>query len=234
MIDIHCHILPAIDDGPADLDTAVAMARLAAADGITAIVATPHVNTQVYDQADIGDRVVLLTEALRREGIALELLAGGDASAMLPPDALRPFTLNQSRYLLVEFPHTYLPSNAREILFDFLAHGYWPIITHPERNASVMSDPGLLLDLLADGVYVQLTAGSLTGDFGPGAEACAHYLLRRGAAHFLATDAHSPTRRPPVLSGGLEVAVEIIGRDRAVALINRNPAAVLAGLPLDA
>lgn len=234
MIDIHCHILPAIDDGPADLDTAVAMARLAVADGITTIVATPHVNARVYAQTEISDRVAWLAEALGREGLALELLAGADVSAMLPPAALRPFTLNQSPYLLVEFPHTYLPANAREILFDFLNHGFRPIITHPERNGGVVANPDLLLDLLADNIYVQLTAGSLTGDFGPAAEACAHYLLRRGAAHFLATDAHSPVRRLPVLSAGLEVAAEIIGRAQALRLVNDNPAAVLAGLPLDA
>jgi protein-tyrosine phosphatase len=234
MIDIHCHILPAIDDGPGDLATAVAMARMAVADGITTIVATPHLNNRLYDQAEISERVVLLTEALAREGLALEILAGADVSALLPPSALRPFTLNQTRYLLVEFPHTYLPGNAREMLFELLSHGFWPIITHPERNAGVVANPGLLLDLLANGIYVQITAGSLTGDFGPAPEECAHYLLRRGAVHFLATDAHSPTRRSPVLSAGLAVAAEIVGHDQAVALVHQNPAAVLAGLPLGA
>ncbi|MEW6594353.1 MAG: CpsB/CapC family capsule biosynthesis tyrosine phosphatase [Thermodesulfobacteriota bacterium] len=234
MIDIHCHILPAIDDGPADLATAVAMARLAAADGITTIVATPHLNSRLYDQREIGDRLALLSEALRREGLALELLAGADVSAMLPPDALRSFTINRSRYLLVEFPHAYLPGNAREILYEFVLQGFWPIITHPERNGGIVANPGLLLDLLADGIFVQLTAGSLTGDFGPAPEACAQYLLRRGAVHFLATDAHSPGRRPPLLSAGLAVASEIIGREEALRLVHHNPAAVLADLPLHA
>lgn len=232
MIDIHCHILPAIDDGPTDLDAAVAMARLAVADGITTIVATPHLNNQIYDQREIGDRLAVLAEAVQREGLTLQLFAGADVSAMLPPPALRPFTLSRSRYLLVEFPHAYLPGNAREILYDFVAHGFWPIITHPERNGSVVRNPELLLDLLGDTIFVQLTAGSLTGDFGPAAEACAHHLLRRGAVHFLATDAHSSIRRPPLLSAGLAVAAEIIGREEAMRLVTHNPAAVLADRPL--
>lgn len=232
MIDIHCHILPGIDDGPADIATSIAMARIAVADGISAIIATPHLNNRIYDPAAVTDRVRELNEALRQAGIALDILPGADVSAMLEPEQLQPFTLNRTRYILTEFPHTYLPGNAREILFDLCLRGFWPIITHPERNAAVVENPDRLCDLLGGTIYVQLTAGSLAGEFGPQCEACALYLLSRGVVDFLATDAHSPAYRPPVLSHGLAVARRVVGKAKAMALVTDNPAAVVAGEPL--
>jgi protein-tyrosine phosphatase len=236
VIDIHCHILPGIDDGPADIRGSLEMAAIAVRNGITAIIATPHVpymNDAVYPPARIREGVGALNRALREKSIPLTVLPGADVNILLPPSAMADYTLNGTEYMLIEFPHTHLPMNAKEVLFNIVLKGLRPIITHPERNGSVIRNPELIMDLLNTSVLVQITAGSLSGDFGPDVKACAEYLLKKGVVSFIATDAHAPDWRPPVLSEGLRVAEEIIGKERARELIMKNPEAVLAGRPLD-
>jgi protein-tyrosine phosphatase len=130
------------------------------------------------------------------------------------------------------FPHNYLPSNFKEILFSLALQGLYPIITHPERNLAIMKRPSLLFDMLHSNVLVQITAGSLTGEFGRDEQACASYLLRKEAVHFIATDAHSADFRCPVLSEGLQFAAKIIGKERAKKLVCDNPDAVLKDEPI--
>jgi protein-tyrosine phosphatase len=234
MIDIHCHILPDIDDGPKNFDESMAMVRMAAADGITAIVATPHVNNILYSSAEISRRVSWLNHLLRTENIPLIIMPGGDVSVLFGPEQVKGFTLNDTSYLLLEFPHAHLPGNAGEILGEFLVNGYKPIITHPERNPSVIADPKVLLELLRDKeqCYVQITAGSLTGEFGKEAQQCAQHLLRTGVVDVIATGAHSCTNRKPQLSPGVTAAAEIIGAEAAQRMVFGTPAKIIAGLPL--
>ena len=227
MIDLHCHILPGIDDGAVDMQTSINMARIAAEDGIETIVATPHIKEIQHSTVKLHTLVQQLNNHLEHQNIPVNVLLGGDVFALLNPSCLKDYTINNSRYILLEFPHNYLPSNSREILFSLAIQGLCPIITHPERNLAIMKNPNLLLELLYGNVLVQITAGSLTGEFGPDEQACARYLLQKDAVHFIATDAHSTEFRRPVLSDGFNYASKIIGKERTKKLVRDNPSAVL-------
>jgi protein-tyrosine phosphatase len=227
MIDLHCHILPGIDDGPVDMQTSIDMARIAAEDGIETIVATPHIKDILHSTFKLGALVFRLNNHLEHQNIPVNVLLGADVFALLNPSCLKDYTINNSRYILIEFPHNYLPSNSKEILFALAMQGFCPIITHPERNLAIMKKVDLLLDMLHSNVLVQITAGSLTGEFGRDEQACANYLLQKDAVHFIATDAHSTDIRRPVLSDGLKRAEKIIGKERAKKLVCDNPGAVL-------
>ena len=231
MIDLHCHILPGVDDGPADLSTALEMAKMAAADGIRTIVATPHIKDTGPDVATLHKLTTDFNHVLHCMNIPVEVLPGGDVSVLLHPTFMRNYTINNSRYILVEFPHHYLPNNSKEILFALAIQGLCPIITHPERNSSIIENPDKLLDMLHGNVLVQITAGSLCGEFGRDAQACAIHLLRKDVVHFLGTDAHDVEYRRPVFSEGLQVAQKIIDKDKALKLVQDNPWAVLADQP---
>lgn len=232
MIDLHCHILPDIDDGPKNFDESMAMVRLAAADGIAAIVATPHLNDRLYDPVEISRRVSWLNHLLHTEDLPVSIMPGADVSVLFSPAQVQGFTINDTEYILVEFPHTHLPRNANEILAQFVASGYKPVITHPERNPSIMSNPQLLLDLMGENRYVQITAGSLTGEFGKAAQQCGQHLLRSGVVDVIATDAHSSTHRKPQLSGGVKAAAEIVGAEAAQRMVFGTPAKIISGLSL--
>ncbi|MEJ2201225.1 MAG: hypothetical protein P8X63_09480 [Desulfuromonadaceae bacterium] len=232
MIDLHCHILPAIDDGPAHLAESLEMARMAVADGVDTIVATPHVKELPYPAERIPGQVETFRQALQAAQIPLNILPGADVSALLEPTQLAPFTLNTTPYLLFEFPHSHVPQNAGQLVFNAIMAGLKPIITHPERNPSFMRQPQLLFDLVEAGALVQLTADSLTGGFGADARECALHILRRKQAHFLASDAHSSQRRRPGLSQAVAEAAQVIGKKAALKLVLDHPAAVLAGREL--
>jgi protein-tyrosine phosphatase len=232
MIDIHCHILPDIDDGPKTFDQSVAMARMAAEDGIAAIVATPHLNERLYDPNEISRRVYWLNHLLRINKVPVSILRGADVSVLFRPKQLEGFTINDTRYILVEFPPTRLPRSAAEILLQFVVNGLKPIITHPERNPSISANPHLLPQLLGDNMYVQITSGSLTGEFGKDAQKCAEHLLRAGVVDVIATDAHSTTYRKPRLSSGFQAAADIIGLESAKRMVFGNPMKIISGLDI--
>ncbi len=233
MIDLHCHILPGIDDGPAEINDSIKMAATASMDGIRKIVATPHVKDRIYPAKIIQAKVDELNRELADRKIPLEILRGADVNALLAPSLLKDYTIGGTEYILVEFPHSHLPKNAAEILFNFIISGMRPIITHPERNPSIIENPNLLIEISQVSPLVQITAGSLTGYFGTEVQHCAIYLLKKGVVNLMATDAHSIYGRIPVLSEGLKVAETIIGRDNALRLVSTNPKAVISGLPVD-
>lgn len=232
MIDLHCHILAGIDDGPPALQQSIAMARIAAADGISKIAATPHIKNTLHSPDLIRKGAARLNAALAKLRIPVEIVPGAEVYAPIDPLLLDGYTINKSRYILIEFPYTHLPKNAGSLLFKLAARGFRPIICHPERNPSVIRDPDLLLKLMDSNIRVQITAGSLSGSFGLREMECACYLLERGAVSFIATDAHSAKQRPPILSKGVKIAARIIGREKAMTLVTSNPAAVLAGKAL--
>ena len=202
MIDIHCHILPCLDDGPVNLGQSLEMCRLAEKDGIRTIVATPHIRSPFPRPERISLVLSLLNLRLAEEKISVTVLSGGEVNVLeMPPDP-ETYVLHKGPYLLIEFPHTHLPGNARELLFRLCADGLVPIITHPERNGGVLRNPARLEALLDSNIKVQVNAESLTGYFGADVAECARFLLKRRIVHFLGTDAHSPTDRRPVLSRG--------------------------------
>lgn len=234
MIDIHCHILPGLDDGPNTWDQSIEMARQAAADGVHALVATPHIHLEAGE--DLANKVKQNLAELRYHCTVLEiplvLAVGGEVVARLRPESCRLFTLNNANYVLIEFPHLYLPSDAAESIFYLVTAGLTPIIAHPERNNAVIERPERLVALTRLGALVQITGGSLLGAFGRHAKACAEHLLQIGVVSFLASDAHAPTERRPVLSSSVRAAARIIGTAAAWDLVVTHPSAVLAGNPL--
>ena len=202
MIDIHCHILPGLDDGASDLEVSLEMCRVAQADGIKIIVATPHCQNGLYqnNQGTILPVVDQLKKRLNTEGISLEILPGADIH--LSPEIIpflkdNPQLLLGGRYFLLELPAQSIPHEIRDLIFKLQLAGYAPIITHPERNTVIQGRPSLLEEWVGSGVLVQVTAMSLTGAFGGLVEDCAWQLLRSGLIQVIATDAHSRRRRPP-------------------------------------
>jgi len=207
--DIHCHILPGIDDGAKDLEQSLAMARIAVADGIRTIIATPHHFNGVYRNpaAAVRDATDRLQQTLDAEGIELELLPGSEhhlvpelVGALAAGTAL---TLGDfGRAVLVELPVHTVPLGSEELLEQILAQGLVPIIAHPERNSELARHPERLADWVAMGCLAQVTGQSCTGQFGPLVQAVARQMLTRGLIHFLASDAHRDRRRIPQTSPG--------------------------------
>lgn len=228
MIDGHCHILPGIDDGPMDISESVEMARIAAGDGIEKIIATPHVYGIGVLPEDIAAGAERLNRILARNSIPVAVYPGAEVSMGMDPEKLCRYTMNRSRYVLIEFPHDHLPAHAGKLLGWLSARGLRPIIAHPERNHAIVRAPETLLGLLNRDVYVQITAGSLLGDFGRDIQYCAEFLLDAGKVDMIASDAHSGTIRPPQLSLAAEHASRRVGRTAAMRLVRTNPEAVLA------
>lgn len=235
MIDIHCHILPETDDGASSWDVAVEMCRIAAADGITHMVATPHANGEyTYDR---GQHLATLSVLQQRSSTSIEFSLGCDfhlsfenVSAVRSTPST--YTIGETRYLLVELSDYSIPPNLGWHLAALLNAGLHPIITHPERNPIVQKSPKVVLDWVAGGAIIQVTANSLTDRWGKTARKTAEWLLHSDAVHVLATDAHDTKSRPPILSAGRDAAARLTDNSIARALVLDNPQAIVNGLPL--
>jgi len=233
MIDLHCHLLPGIDDGAPDEATSLEMARIAVADGIRITACTPHIYPGLYenDAAGITDRVKSLQRRLFDEGIKLSLTLGADAH--LTPELLGRLragtapSLAGGRYFLLEPPHTVAPPRFAESMFDFVAAGYVPVLTHPERLTWIKGHYDAFVALVHAGVWMQVTAGSLTGRFGKEARYFGEKMLDDGLVHVLATDAHGARHRAPLLAEGREAAAKKVGAEEAQRLVVDRPQAIL-------
>ncbi len=233
MIDLHCHILPGIDDGAPDLETSLAMARIACNDGIHTIACTPHIYPGMYENSTEG--IQSATEDLRihlaNANISLCLTFAADAHAV--PELREHLrtgtvpTLNGGRYFLLEPPHHIAPPRFDEFVFNLMIDGYVPIITHPERLHWIEDHYRIFKNLALKGAWMQLTAGSLTGRFGKNARYWSERMLDDGLVHVLATDSHSADRRPPLLAEGREAASHWVGKEEANRLVNDRPVAAL-------
>lgn len=236
MLDLHCHILPGIDDGAVDLDMALRMARMAVEDGIATVACTPHIYPGLYenDAAGIRAAVASLQAELDQRAIPLRLLNGADVH--LEPDlaggiaAGRIPTLAGSRYLLLEPPHHVAPPRFEESVFELLVAGYVPVITHPERLSWIEHHYEIFGRLVQGGTWMQVTAGSVTGRFGRRPKYWAERMLDEGLVHILATDAHHPERRPPLLAEGRDAAAARVGEAEAMALVSTRPQAIVDDL----
>lgn len=233
MIDLHSHILPAIDDGSEDLATSLEMARMAVADGIETMACTPHIYPGLYENDGPGIRrhMAALQGALDDADIPLRLVIGADVH--LAPDLAQRIragevpTLNDSRYLLLEPPHHVAPPRFETAVFELIAGGWVPVITHPERLTWVEPHYEDFRRLVKGGAWMQLTAGSLTGRFGRAAQRVSERMLDDGLVHILATDSHGARRRPPCLAEGREAAARRVGADEAAHMVNTRPAGIL-------
>lgn len=233
MIDLHCHMLPGIDDGAPDLEAALAMARIAVADGIRVTACTPHIYPGLYenDARGIAEAIARFEQALGAADVPLQLVRGADVH--LTPDLLADLrkglipTLNGSRYFLLEPPHHVAPPRFDEQVFNLLANGYVPVITHPERLTWIEQHYEMFLRLARAGAWLQITAGALTGRFGRRPQYWCKRLLDEGPVHIIATDAHSPARRPPLLAEAREAAQTQVGAEAAWAMVRDRPLAML-------
>jgi protein-tyrosine phosphatase len=237
MIDLHCHLLPGIDDGPADLDAALALARAAAAAGITHSVLTPHFQPGVFDNAqdDVRERAIRFRLDLQAAGIALEIGIAGEVRASAEAlDWCRAGTLpllgrwDVMDVVLLEFPHGQLPPGSAKLVAWLLARGVRTLVAHPERNKDVIRRLDAIAPLIAEGALLQVTADSVAGGFGPLAQARAVELLERGWVTVLASDAHNLAHRPPRLEPGRAAAARIIGEAASWRLVRDHPARIAA------
>jgi len=227
MIDIHCHILPGVDDGSPDIDTSLEMAAIAAKDGIRTVIATPHVVNNGLERKVIVEKTELLNSELKKNKIDLEVLPGGEIPSHLTDSLAALHRLGSSRFILVEFPHSFLPSDSLDLVSNLVSKGYKVIIAHVERNYTIAYDPIKVGDLIQAGAEIQITAESLTGFQGPDPKRCADYLLRKKWVHFIATDSHSPSFRRPTLAKAVRVAAKLIGKKEASKLVTENPARII-------
>jgi len=235
LVDIHCHLLPEVDDGSASRAESLDMARLAVADGISIVVATPHQLGRygVNRGEAIRARTSQLQEFLDQRHVPLQVLPGADVR--IEPDLGRKIqsgevlTLaDRGQHVLLELPHeVYLPLD--RILSELRSIGVVGILSHPERNRGILRQRDVLAPLVRAGCLMQVTAGSLVGTFGPHVQKLAHWLVMQRLVHFVSTDAHGAKSRRPLLSRAFEVLVGLAGERTATDLCCRNPGLVAEG-----
>jgi protein-tyrosine phosphatase len=235
MVDIHCHVLPSVDDGAKDWDIALGMCALAAQDGTTHLVATPHANdTYNYDRAS---HAAVLDELQRRIGNKVQLSLGCDfhfsfdniEKALVHPHT---YTIAGGTYLLVEFSDYALSPATLKALDQFLRIGITPVITHPERNLILQRHPEMVLQMAEMGCAIQITASSFVGFWGDRSKKMSWKLLERGAVHVIASDAHDTKYRTPTLSAARAAIAKEAGEEVATALAVDNPSAALRSQPM--
>jgi protein-tyrosine phosphatase len=238
MIDIHCHLLPGIDDGPESLAEALDMARIAVANGIEVAHVTPHLHPGRWDNdlPKIAAAVDAYRAALAEAGIPLEL--GFAAEVRLDYEILPlieagrvPFlgTLEGYRVMLLEFPHSHVPVGADRFVAWMLAHDIRPLIAHPERNKDLMRDPDKLEPFVRAGCLLQITADAVTGGFGELCALRAREFLQHGWVSVIASDAHDTTERPPRIAPGRDAAALIVGEEEALRMTRGTPQRIVRG-----
>ncbi|MEH7225230.1 CpsB/CapC family capsule biosynthesis tyrosine phosphatase [Bacillus sp. JJ1566] len=218
MIDIHCHILPCLDDGAKDLDETIKMAEQAAKEGITQIIATPHYKKGEYEnpKEKILQAVEVVNEELSRRNIPLTILPGQepriDGELLQDYNKGELLSLNNSeKYLFVEFPSGHVPRYAEQLLFDIQLNGMTPVIVHPERNSELIENPDLLYKFVKNGACTQITSSSVTGHFGKKIKKFTLHLVESNLTHFVASDAHNLSTRPFRMSQAYDELVKEFG-----------------------
>ena len=241
MVDLHCHILPGVDDGAIDLHDSVEMAKQAKAQGCRAVVASSHLGESLFDTnaALLRAEHKRLVTAFARQGVDLQVIPGaenfladGDPGRFI--EGAVPIG-EGGHWVLFDFSMRHSPPGVSEAIEGLKRRGLGAIIAHPERNVGLMDDPTPLADWVARGALLQVNAASLLGLLGRDAQEMAEWLLVNGAAHLMASDAHDPVRRPFCLADGRKAAAELVGQAQADRLCAENPWAVVEGkdIPVD-
>ncbi|MFC7371396.1 tyrosine-protein phosphatase [Fictibacillus iocasae] len=218
MIDIHCHILPGLDDGPASIADSIDMARAAANEGIDTIIATPHYNHRYQnDKRTILEKVHALNQTLTERSIPVTILPGQEPR--LFGDMLRAYetedllTINNlHKYIFVELPHNEVPHYTKQMLYNIQIEGLIPVIVHPERNKAILKNPDKLYDFVKNGALTQVTAASYIGRLGRNVKSFSKKIVESNLAHFIASDAHDTKKRPFHLRRAYEQLEKDFGR----------------------
>jgi protein-tyrosine phosphatase len=240
MVDLHCHLLPGIDDGPGTLDEALALVDHAVAAGIAKAVVTPHILPGRYEntisnirEATERFRALLNERRIPLEiGYAAEVRIGPDVLTLADEGALPTLgTVDGYGIVLLEFPDSHVPPGSAKLVASMLERKLRPLIAHPERNKAVMHDIDKIAPFVQSGCWLQLTAGSMTGGFGPRCREASRQLLQRGWVTVLASDAHNRAARVPELEPGRRAAEKIVGERASWLLVRDTPAQITASNP---
>lgn len=237
MIDLHCHMLPSIDDGPKTMEQALAMARFAVAHGISRCVLTPHIQPGWYNNSYQSIQTVFkdFQKELVKQGITLQI----DMAAEVRVCAELPKMISQNKIpfigywqgmqvILLEFPHEHVPMGSEKLVDWLLARNILPLIAHPERNQTIMGQADKIQPFLEMGCLLQITADSITGLFGAESQKCALDYIKQGMVTIIATDAHNLHKRQPSLQAAREFLLPIISEEKINALMVTNPAQMLS------
>lgn len=239
MIDTHAHILPLLDDGPNTIEESIDLCRIAEKDGIKQIVATPHAKDGVYEakSGEILKMVETLNLKLKENEIDLKILPGSEvhineglAEGIKNGEVIT--VNNGGKYLLLELPFMFVPPGTDKFIMNLRSVGIISILAHAERIVTFQKRPEMVEQLVKSGSLVQINAQSLTGSVNSMEKKCAEWLLKNRLVHFIASDVHSITGRPPILSGAVAKAAEIIGEEEARALVCHNPGQIINGLDI--
>ena len=233
MIDLHCHIIPGIDDGAVTLEDSLAMARLAVADGITTTACTSHIFPGIFNntRSVIETGMMQLRAELLAHDIPLKLTLGADIQ--LAPGIVEGLTngsipsIGGTQYFLFEPPHRTAPPRMKEVVREYCASPFVPIVTHPERLSWIEDHYGQMAEFVAMGAWMQLTAGSIIGTFGKRVQYWSERMLDEGLVHVIASDGHNPTRRPPVMSQARDAVAKRLGEEAAQLMVQGRPQMVL-------
>jgi len=237
MIDIHCHLLPAIDDGANNLEQALEMASMAVADGITHAVLTPHIQPGRWHNtaAGIAGEVAAFRVALEADqiplkiGFAAEVQVSDQIFRDLEQEKIPFFGVHEGyRIMLLEFPHTHIVPGTDKLVAWLIRNGIRPLIAHPERNREINAHPEKLKPFLDQGCMAQITGASLTGRFGATARQAGEYFIRQGQVDVLASDAHNTTTRLPAMAAARDIVAAMVGADVAARMVWELPMALVA------
>ncbi len=232
MIDIHCHIIPNIDDGCRNITESIALLKIAATDGIRRMVCTPHIHKGRFDnnQDNIQLGLSMLKKSAKEEGIDIELAGAAEVRFdseiidLLENDTLPLYgELDGQHYMLLELPHSNIPPGATHLINYLQNKGIKPVIAHPERNIELLRNPEKITQFTNLGCWLQITAGSIIGQFGQRCHELAHYYLEQDMVNVVASDAHNIKHRPPLLSEAKENIAKLYGEQRAQLLFWQNP-----------
>lgn len=233
MIDIHCHILPNVDDGSESLEESIEMAKIAESEGITKIINTSHCHFDFkYKKGnELKLELEKFNQALKEENINIEVLLGNElyyTSDLIERfDELDFFSMNNSKYILMEFSPINFPKNIEDVIYEIKIRGYIPIIAHAERYKQVQEDVNIVLDCIKEGALIQVNASSILGKNGEKAEDTSKKLLDNNMVHFVATDAHSSNRRRPLIKDSYNYILKNYGKEVSEKLFIENPTAVI-------
>jgi protein-tyrosine phosphatase len=240
MFDLHCHILPHMDDGSSSMEETRDMLKVAALEGIELIAATHHFfddQTSIEGYLELWEcRHKQIQPVLDELKIEVRIVKG--AEVMISPfltqlDGLHRLCINEGRYLLIELPMIDLPQFTEEVIHNLQVKGIVPILAHPERNYRIANNPDLLNPLIELGALVQINTGSITGLFGKKIRRCAKTLFKNNMAHLIGTDAHSAVKRPPEMRKSAQILERWVGQQRAETILVENPRAIVNNIILE-